>query len=268
MDTNETELNNGFTNTASPEGAAASVPELTEDDTDVIDDYDPADGFFSYDDLADLDEESGDEQAEEPEEEDDAAAAGEEEAGTQTPAQEADGQESDTDGVEPPDSGDDAPSDTTAPDEPDGNLEAPDYAAWEREDIAGITEAHPELAEALKGKKLSALVKDPRRFAELRGDPMLRGKLSVADALLIAGGLVDNVQGADTPPANSGAPAQSASPTAGSTHSSKSHLRPGPNRPAQPAVSVPREIKLMRDRGMFGDNVSDAELLELYRNVT
>lgn len=268
MDTNETELNTGLTNTASPEGAATSVPELTEDDTDVIDDYDPADGFFSYDDLADLDEESGDEQAEEPEEEDDAAAAGEEETGAQTPAQEADGQESDADGVEPPENGDDAASDASAPDEPDGGSEAPDYAAWEREDIAGIAEAHPDLAETLKDKKLSAVVKDPRRFAELRGDPMLRGKLSVADALLLAGGLVDDAQGTDTPPTRSATPAQSASHTAGSTHSSKSHLRPGPNRPAQPAVSVPREIKLMRDRGMFGDNVSDAELLELYRNVT
>lgn len=268
MDTNETELKTELKNTAASEGTdTTSTTEHTEDDADVIDDYDPADGFFSYDDLADLDEESGDEQAEEPEEEDDAAAAGEEEAGTQTPAQEADGQESDTDGVEPPESGDVAASDASASEEPDGDSETPDYAAWESEDIAGITEAHPELAEALKGKKLSALVKDPRRFAELRGDPMLRGKLSVADALLLAGGLVDDAQGTE-PPTRSATPAQSASHTAGSTHSSKSHLRPGPNRPAQPAVSVPREIKLMRDRGMFGDNVSDAELLELYRNVT
>lgn len=153
------------------------------------------------------------------------------------------------------------PSDAQ-PAENGGGGAAPDYAAWENEDIAAIVAEHPEL----RGKRLRDIVTDPRRFAELRGDPTLRGRLSAAEALTLAGGIKDG----QTPTGSTNAAQEQATGTVRDAvrETGKAHLRPAPGKAAQQAVAVPREIKRMRDEGIFGANISDAELLELYRNVS
>lgn len=152
--------------------------------------------------------------------------------------------------------------DAAQPAENSGDGAAPDYAVWESEDIAAIVAEHPEL----QGKRLRDIVTDPRRFAELRGDPTLRGRLSAVEALTLAGG----VKGGQTPAGSTNAAQEQATGTVRDAvrETGKAHLRPAPGKAAQQAVAVPREIKRMRDEGIFGANISDAELLELYRNVS
>lgn len=241
------------------ENNAAGEDDSDSGDADESEDADDTDGFFTFADLDDEDE-PGDPDADgdtdEGTDDEQAETSDEEETGTEDSDQETDtaenshGQE-ETDGV--------------SAENTDG---ATDFAAWEAEDIAGISEANPELADAIKGKKLNSIVANPRRFAELRGDPILRGKISAAEAFKLAGGLAGGKAGTIDTPAKNGAPEKPAGVVRNNANTGKSHLRPGPSKPAQPSVTVPSSIKRMRDRGDFGSDVSDAELLSLFRSVT
>lgn len=173
-------------------------------------------------------------------------------------AQDADGTEIGTNTSEDETAVTERPDAAQSADDGDAGV-APDYAAWEREDVDAIAVANPDIAEQLRGRRLRDVIADPRRFAELRGDQTLRDRLTAAEAFTLAGGFKG---------AKSNASSEASAGATGLRDAGKAHLRPAPGKAAQQAVTVPREIRRMRDDGMFGDGVSDAELLELFRKVT
>lgn len=251
-----------------PDAETAQPPQSVE--TDGIEDGDGGlddDGepFFTFADLEEYGTEDGDEEDEEETVDEQIETADEDETAAESPEDGAQAAE-ETEAEQEPTDEPEAVTEPTAAAEGNGAAEpgTADYAAWEREDLDAIAAANPDIAEQLRGRRLRDVVGDPRRFAELRGDPALRSRLTAAEAFTLAGGL----KGARTDAPEANAPTSAPTSVTGRRDTGKAHLRPAPGKAAQPAVTVPREIRRMRDDGMFGDGVSDAELLELFRRVT